>query len=211
MSRPNHPKVPMVQRRDLPLIQPLRDGDHSGINKAQRRIGVLLTQIASPLIVFGYQILDLVRSSQDICQEPRENHWDCTTTARQLVNLNEYGRGDDDGSGALPISWLQIGCRTSVASNNAYADPVPTTSAKYAVRTSNRQLCPPCPCNLMRRSQWLWALAVPWPVFPRLLPEYRRPKTSGAQLPCTGHARVGAQAGRLLSFLMTIGITPRTP
>ncbi len=58
MARSQQTKMPVVQRRQLPLTQSLNNAQHRRINEADARIRVLLTDVSGTRVVFGQQILD---------------------------------------------------------------------------------------------------------------------------------------------------------
>jgi hypothetical protein len=56
MARPHDSEMPVIQRRDLGELEPLRDGDHRGIDDTQRQVQVCLDQVGHPLDVLVLQL-----------------------------------------------------------------------------------------------------------------------------------------------------------
>ena len=73
MPGPQQPEVPVVERRQLRLPQPLHNAQHRRIDEPDARIRVLLTDFGGAGVVLREQVLDGVRASDDVGEEGNKN------------------------------------------------------------------------------------------------------------------------------------------
>ena len=60
MARSQQPEVPVVERSQLPLPQPLDNAQDRRIDEADTGIRVLLADVGGARVVLGQQVLDQV-------------------------------------------------------------------------------------------------------------------------------------------------------
>ena len=65
MARPHGAEVPMVERGELQLTEPLRYGQDSAVHEANFEVGVGSHQLGGALVVARDQILDIKLADPD--------------------------------------------------------------------------------------------------------------------------------------------------
>lgn len=88
----------MVEGRDFRFAEPLREGDHRGIDNADREVAVLRLQYTGPLQVYSGRRLDAPRSSTHVVKERQP----CVVETELTAPVVEFPEDENRNDQILP-------------------------------------------------------------------------------------------------------------
>lgn len=95
MTRPQRAEVPMIQRGQLWLVQPLNDRKHSGVDVADIRICVSIAELGDSPMIVGCHADHLVGSAFDVSQQ-RDQDAGMQAAMDEVIDLDQDGSRDQE-------------------------------------------------------------------------------------------------------------------
>lgn len=107
MARAHNAEVAAIERRHLGGVEPLRGGDHRGVDGAKRQVAIFGDELGYANRVTGVQRLDREAAAGEIAEEA-DLGFPAETRLDQIGNLGDDEGGDDERA-RMGLEQLQAG------------------------------------------------------------------------------------------------------
>ena len=95
MSGPEGPEMPLVECRDLWLVQPFHYCEDGSVNESDVRVVIPVAELPNAAVVSGFEIFNAIGTRFDVIQEGHK-HSRVHARMNQVVDLDENRCRDDE-------------------------------------------------------------------------------------------------------------------
>jgi hypothetical protein len=125
MTRAQHSEVPVVESRELGLVQSLDDGQDGGVDKSHVRVRITVANFADADVVGTGDVFHPVSAGQHVVKEG-DHHTGVQLCVDQVIQLWQHWRRDDQ----LFLGLVQQGAAGLVAGVAAVQDGIEGSCVK---------------------------------------------------------------------------------